>query len=159
MTAGLPGTGIGGVFYLLLAVLMPFRELVRLLRGKSSVQRWAVIAAQWGYVAAIGLTMWLEMWGLETLVKWGQRKGWLAANAWGTQGVWGNGAAWAAVASLLSLTAVFLTIHALRLALRWRRRPAGSASAENEDGASKEATMAEADQSELEMVGASREDS
>ena len=159
MTAGLPGTGIGGVFYLLLAVLMPFRELVRLLRGKSSVQRWAVIATQWGYVTAIGLTMWLEMWGLEILVTWGQRKGWLAANAGGTQGVWGNGAAWAAVASLLSLTAVFLTIHTLRLALRWRRRPAGSAGAENDDGVSQEATMAEADHRELEMIGASREDS
>jgi hypothetical protein len=159
MTAGLPGTGIGGVFYLLLAVLMPFRELVRLLRGKSSRQRWAVIAAQWGYVAAIGLTMWLEMWGLETLAKWGQRKGWLAENAGGTQGVWGNGAAWAAVASLLSLTAVFLTIHILRLALRWRRRLAGSASTEHDDEASQEAAIAEADQSELEMVGASREDS
>jgi hypothetical protein len=159
MTAGLPGTGIGGVFYLLLAVLMPFRELVRMLRGKSSRQRWAVIATQWGYVAAIGLTMWLEMWGLEILVKWGQRKGWLAANAWGTQGVWGNGAAWAAVASLLSLTAVFLTIHILRLALRWRRRPAGSAGTEYDDGASQEAAIAQRDQPELEMVGASREDS
>jgi hypothetical protein len=158
MTAGLPGTGIGGVFYLLLAVLMPFRELVRLVRGKSSRQRWAVIATQWGYVAAIGLMMWLEMWGLETVVKWGQRKGWLAANAWGTQGVWGNGAAWAAAASLLSLTAVFLTIHTLRLALRWRRRPAGSASAENDDSASQEVAIAEVDRPELEMAGAERED-
>ncbi len=158
MTAGLPGTGIGGVFYLLLAVLMPFRELVRLMRGKSSIQRWAVIATQWGYVAGIGLTMWLEMRGLEALVKWGQRAGWLAADAGNTQGVWGNGAAWAAVASLMSLAAVFLTIHALRLVLRWRRQSAGVAGEENDDRPSQEAALSEVGRPELEMAGAERED-
>ena len=38
--AGLPGTGLGGLFYLLLAFWMPFAELPRTLRGRSSRARW-----------------------------------------------------------------------------------------------------------------------
>ena len=34
MTAGLPGTGIGGLFYLVCALLMPFVTLVRAVRGR-----------------------------------------------------------------------------------------------------------------------------
>jgi hypothetical protein len=33
MTAGLPGTGIGGLFYILLCVLMPFFHVFRMFKG------------------------------------------------------------------------------------------------------------------------------
>ncbi|MHC4385750.1 MAG: hypothetical protein ACYTEU_05845 [Planctomycetota bacterium] len=33
MTVGLPGTGIGGLFYILLSCIMPFLHLFRMLRG------------------------------------------------------------------------------------------------------------------------------
>jgi hypothetical protein len=46
MIAGLPITGIGGVFYLLLALWMPVVELWRLGQGKSSVEAWKTIARQ-----------------------------------------------------------------------------------------------------------------
>jgi hypothetical protein len=46
MNAGLPGTGIGGVFYLLCALIMPFIELINLLRGRSSLERWQFIFKQ-----------------------------------------------------------------------------------------------------------------
>lgn len=44
MIAGLPGTGIGGLYYLLLVVLMPLRELYFWICGRSSRPRWRVIS-------------------------------------------------------------------------------------------------------------------
>ncbi|MDN4174133.1 hypothetical protein QWY28_14315 [Nocardioides sp. SOB77] len=46
MTAGLPGTGLGGLLYVLLALLMPVRELYLTARGRSSRERWAVVGQQ-----------------------------------------------------------------------------------------------------------------
>ena len=44
MTAGMPGTGIGGLFYLLSALLMPLRELWRLVASggtyRPDVRAW-----------------------------------------------------------------------------------------------------------------------
>ncbi|MEV7431390.1 MULTISPECIES: hypothetical protein [unclassified Nocardioides] len=46
MTAGLPGTGLGGLLYVVLALLMPLRELYLTARGRSSRERWAVVGRQ-----------------------------------------------------------------------------------------------------------------
>jgi hypothetical protein len=46
MFAGLPGIGVGTLFYVLLTFAMPFTELIRLARGQSSVARWQRIALQ-----------------------------------------------------------------------------------------------------------------
>lgn len=58
--AGLPGTGLGGLFYLLLAFWMPLAELPRTLRGESSAARWrrigAHVALALGIVAAVAST-------------------------------------------------------------------------------------------------------
>lgn len=58
--AGLPGTGLGGLFYLLLAFWMPLAELPRTLRGQSSRARWQRIGTQFalacGIVAAVSST-------------------------------------------------------------------------------------------------------
>ena len=35
MTAGLPGVGIGGIFYLASAIMMPVRSLVATLSGRA----------------------------------------------------------------------------------------------------------------------------
>src|SRR5438876_5809402 len=62
MTAGLPGVGIGGLFYLLSALLMPFIELGRTVRGRSSLERWRLVARQWlvavGMIAALTAAVW-----------------------------------------------------------------------------------------------------
>ncbi|MBJ7359832.1 hypothetical protein [Nocardioides sp.] len=58
--AGLPGTGLGGLFYVLLAFWMPVAELPRTLRGQSSRARWRRIGSQFalacGIVAAVSST-------------------------------------------------------------------------------------------------------
>lgn len=68
MTAGLPGVGIGGIFYLISALLMPVHELFRLVRGESSVERWRLVARQWVLAAGILAGLWGTGWGLGQLL-------------------------------------------------------------------------------------------
>lgn len=51
--AGLPGTGLGGLFCVILALVMPVRELYLTLRGRSSATRWRLALRQ----MAIAVTM------------------------------------------------------------------------------------------------------
>lgn len=53
MFAGLPGIGVGTLFYVLTALWMPFPEVARLVRGDSSLARWRVIGVQVGYALSI----------------------------------------------------------------------------------------------------------
>lgn len=46
MTAGMPGAGLGGLLYIILALLMPVRELYLTVRGRSSAQRWRLVLQQ-----------------------------------------------------------------------------------------------------------------
>ena len=46
MFAGLPGIGVGTLFYVLIGLWMPLRELPRVVRGTSSVDRWRLILKQ-----------------------------------------------------------------------------------------------------------------
>ena len=47
MSAGLPGLGLGGLFFLLSALFVaPGVEIVRTVRGQSSVEAWRVVARQ-----------------------------------------------------------------------------------------------------------------
>jgi hypothetical protein len=63
MTAGLPGTGIGGFFYLLSALLMPVNECVCLVMGRSKPARWRKVSRQSlcsvGILAGIWCTAWI----------------------------------------------------------------------------------------------------
>ena len=56
MNVGLPGTGIGGMFYLLSAVCMP---LVEALRGGRSSVRWRLVGRQFLMAAGIAAGMWI----------------------------------------------------------------------------------------------------
>lgn len=62
MNAGLPGTGIGGLFYILLALVMPLRELYLTARGRSSRERWRLVLQQLliacGIVGSLAVTGW-----------------------------------------------------------------------------------------------------
>lgn len=48
MNVGLPGTGIGGLFYLLSAFLILLYELLMTMRGKSNMKRWKIVGEQIG---------------------------------------------------------------------------------------------------------------
>ena len=117
MTVGLPGTGIGGIFYLLLAVCMPIRESVRTLKGQTNLRRWSFIALQMLFVLGIVAAIWSELWVLNRSLMW----------TWDTLKV--NGpllmsepsfrqtkfmALASASASFVSLTFVITAVHILR---------------------------------------------
>lgn len=61
MSAGLPGLGLGGLFFIFSALLAPFPELWRTLRGRSNLAAWKEIGRQLAQalamVAAIDLTL------------------------------------------------------------------------------------------------------
>ncbi len=120
MTAGLPGTGIGGLFYLLLVFMMPCREFYMLCRGRSSPQRWKDIGFYLALTVAIIVTTYGEAW----LISKGVTR---VAVGLGLP-VPGNGqgyrvlAAMSILMSLGSLAAVLLSVHVIRLAMWVNRR-------------------------------------
>jgi hypothetical protein len=67
MTAGLPGVGIGGLFYLLCALLMPFVELGRTVTGRSSAAAWRRVGGQFVMAVAMVFAITGVIWGLQTL--------------------------------------------------------------------------------------------
>lgn len=58
MNAGLPGAGIGGLFFVICALLAPLFEFVRVLRGRSSVERRRRVAHQ--FFLAVGIIILVE---------------------------------------------------------------------------------------------------
>jgi hypothetical protein len=125
MTVGLPGTGIGGIFYLVLAVYMPIRESVRTLKGKTTLSRWGFVTLQLLFVLGVVAAMWGELWVLNRLLIW----------TWGTLNV--NGpllimeqtfrqtkfmAIASATASFVSLGLVITGMHILRLIVHRNHR-------------------------------------
>jgi len=57
MFAGLPGIGVGTLFYVLMAFWMPVREIPRVLQGTSSVGTWKMIVRQMFYAVSIIVTV------------------------------------------------------------------------------------------------------
>jgi len=61
MTAGLPGTGIGGMFYLFSALATPLREAYLRVRGRRS-RGWKPVVAQTAIAGAILASVWATGW-------------------------------------------------------------------------------------------------
>ena len=66
MFAGLPGIGVGTLFYVLMAMWMPVRELPRVFKGTSSVEQWRLIARQLFFAGGIIATVMFS----ERLLLW-----------------------------------------------------------------------------------------
>jgi len=62
VNVGLPGTGIGGLFYLLAALLLPLLELRRTVRGRSSLRRWGLVIRQATIALGIIVVVWATTW-------------------------------------------------------------------------------------------------
>lgn len=69
MSAGLPGLGLGGLFFIFSALLAPVPELWQTLRGRSSLASWRVVGRQFAQAAvmvvAVDLTIRLIYLGLS----------------------------------------------------------------------------------------------
>jgi hypothetical protein len=68
MTAGVPGTGVGGLFYMLTALWMPFRETGRALRGQSSRARWRLVTLQGAIALGVIASVWTTGWLLALII-------------------------------------------------------------------------------------------
>lgn len=69
MVAGIPGTSISGLFYILLAFMMPVKEAYHVWRKQSSMRRWMNIALQMLNAAGILGSIWATGWVLGFLIK------------------------------------------------------------------------------------------
>lgn len=70
MVVGVPGSGIGGLFYILLGLLMPAVELVQTFRGRSSLARWRAVGTQAGYSVGIIAALFGMGWLLVAGIGW-----------------------------------------------------------------------------------------
>src|SRR4029079_10160423 len=117
MFAGLPGIGVGTLFYVLTALWMPIRESVRLVKGESSAERWRLIGVQLFFamsiVVSIAIADRVLLWTLGTA----------SPNSFSPARLLNNGfilmspRTWLAapiLASLLLLGGVLLTVELMR---------------------------------------------
>jgi hypothetical protein len=65
MTAGVPGTGLGGLFYILAALFLPVRGAIRKLRRQNV--SWNVIARLSGLAVGVFVGIWAMGWLLGLL--------------------------------------------------------------------------------------------
>lgn len=127
MVVGLPGTGIGGLFYLFMALWMPIHESWRLVRGRSSLECWKFIAFNWLIVAGILACLWTTMAVMKTvliLTGFDQSRGLIEKSGFaaGLAGETNHFFASAGWASAMSLVLLVVIVHILRLTVG-RRAP------------------------------------
>ncbi len=67
MNPGLPGTGIGGLFYILSALWMPICEVWRRWQGDAP-RRWPLVARQFAIAVGVVAAMTGVFWALDTFV-------------------------------------------------------------------------------------------
>ena len=67
MNPGLPGTGIGGLFYILVALWMPVCEVLRRAQGDAT-GRGTLVATQFAIAVGVIAAMSSVFWGLDALV-------------------------------------------------------------------------------------------
>ena len=122
MFAGLPGIGVGTLFYVLMALLMPLWEIPRVIQGTSSLARWRMIVRQLIYASGIVATVMFA----ERLLLWilGQSKVSPfspAAFVHAELGARAGGSILAApiAASILLLAGVLLAVETLRLVIKF----------------------------------------
>ncbi len=119
--AGLPGTGIGGIFYLFIALWMPANEVINNIRGCSNsenrhlVKKYLFLTSC--VILAVIATGWLAGW-LAILILFGIR----GANNIGNAAQVENFLQIApTILTSLTLSAVILSMHGLRLAIKVHR--------------------------------------
>jgi hypothetical protein len=125
MFAGLPGIGVGTLFYILMAFWMPIRELGRVIQGTSTLDNWKLIARQLFYAVGVIVTVMFSerilLWALgENHVKPFSPATWINAEL----GARASHSIFAApvMASILLLGGVLLVVEVLRLTVKRQPR-------------------------------------
>ena len=131
MTAGLPGVGISGLFFVLSAIIMPVLEIGRTISGRSTAARWKLVLRQagmaWVIIVVLERTVWLISYLLD-VVRTRAHAGGTAVPTAGAAGS-GTGAEFQTIAfpvapviiGLVVLAVVLLLGHLLHLLISARR--------------------------------------
>lgn len=122
MTAGIPGAGIGGLFYLIGAVALPVRSAWRRLRHRDGGPPLRVVLSQTGIALGILAGIWITGWLLGVILGPGVLPARSAAAPVPGTLTAANAVRLAAfLAGFLTLGAVLLTVQLARFAARRRR--------------------------------------
>lgn len=117
MTAGIPGAGIGGMFYLLSALWMPIEEIRRGRQGRSTKASRRTVVRQSSLAVGIFASLWGVAWGLALvltpLVLFLREHGWLT-----TPNLPHILSYWAFALSAGTLVAIVLLVRMLGLFVR-----------------------------------------
>jgi len=120
MNPGLPGTGIGGLFYILSALWMPVCELWRRRQGDAP-RPWPLVARQFAIAVGVVAAMTGVFWALDSVFMLNQ----VAAHAAGKVHVMWSLRVSALLVTSGVLATVISAVHFVRLCLRLRTvRPA-----------------------------------
>ena len=134
MAAGLPGAGIGALFYIASTVLLPLRSLWRRLAGLPDTISTRELLLQLGIAGGIIGGIWCAGWLLALVVPAGAIAVGASGTAGATLGVKHSVVRGAAIAAgFLTLFAVLAAVEVARLFVPLRRRyplPAQSTSSE-----------------------------
>jgi hypothetical protein len=68
MTPGISGVGLGGLFFIISALLAPIFELIQTIRGRSSLARWQLVVRQAAMAASIVFATTAALWLLELIL-------------------------------------------------------------------------------------------
>lgn len=128
MSVGLPGSGIGGLFYVVAALSMPLRQCYAAMRGDGQRGSWSLVLRQTAIALGVLAGIWVAGWALGELL------GRLSAVAVVAGPSPGPGHRTGSVLKLASLLLASITLVAvlglveLASALQRRRRPTGGRS-------------------------------
>src|SRR5690349_12614162 len=116
MTVGIPGAGIGGLFYLLSALWMPFREFGRIVRGESSRESRRMVFRQVSMALAILASMSAAAWAINRAMIRMQRPAASVAGAVMPSGDLPRVFSYSALTiGVATLAFILLVVHVLRL--------------------------------------------
>jgi hypothetical protein len=126
MTAGMPGAGLGSVFYLISAIAMPFRELAGALLRPNESRRWELAIRQAALAGCVMGGMWITGLVVGNLIAHSVATPTTATTLLArVRSVSGseNVVRFAAfVLSISTLVAVWTSVHIARLVLEYRTR-------------------------------------
>lgn len=127
MSVGIPGTGIGGLFYLISGLMMPLREIAFALKGQPRRPKiWRLVLRQTVLVLGVLAGIWTTGWLLGLLFMGPVKtSGPASAAAGGTpHNLWGTAAVLAGIATL---ALVIAAVEAARFLLKPTKQPSCSA--------------------------------
>ncbi len=128
MTVGLPGASIGGLFYVLSALLMPLRELFRRVARPVERRFWRRALGQSGIALAIVGVTWGTGWTLGRVIVHGAaRHGVMLGSAASTSSAQAHVGLWSMIALFLALITLSVVLIGVQLLRVFVRRPASSA--------------------------------